>query len=307
MKKEILFCFILTAIFVMFFISLVSAVYIEDNRTINNLDHAIRIQEINTVPHEIIPGNSATLGIKIRNSAKLHLDDVRIKLVLPEEFSFLDDVNQVKISRLESEDSKNISFNIITLPSTSEGIYDASLIIDYISYLGVNYDNFGEDKQDNYTFSLVVKGTPEIFAQIEKSEIYKGNDVGVVTIKFVNNGIGDAKFFTAKLLESENYEIISSNMDYIGDLDSDDFESIDFRIKLKKEKTTDLLLKIDYKDSLNEDYSKEFKLPLEIRGAKELGIKTNGTSTVIIILIVIAIIGYFVYKKYKKKKKIITI
>lgn len=291
-------------IFVMLFISLVSAVYIEDNRTINNMDHAIRIQEINTIPREMIPGNSAVIGIKIKNSAKLHLDDVRIKLVLPGGFGFLDDVNQIKISRLESEDSKNVFFNVISSPSIGEGIYDASLIVNYVSYLGTNYANVGEDKQDNYTFGLVVKGIPNILAQIEKSEIYRGNDIGVVTIKFINNGVGNVKFLTAELLDSKNYDIVSSKINYVGDLDSDDFESIDFRIKLKKEKTTDLLLKIDYKDSLNEEYSKEFKLPLEIRNAKELGIKTNGTSTAIIIIIVIAIIAYFVYKKYKKKKKI---
>ena len=302
MKKEFI-----SVIFIIFFISLVSAAYIEDNRTISNMDHAIRIREISSVPNYIIPGGNAIIKIGIKNSAKLHLDDVRIKMVLPGEFSFLDDVNQVKISRLESEGSKNISFNIISSPGISEGIYDASLIVDYVSYFGVNFDNVGEDKQDNYTFGLVVKGTPDIFAQIEKSEIYQGNDIGVVTIKFVNNGVGNAKFLTTELLESENYEIISSNKDYIGDLDSDDFESVDFRIKLKRERTTDLSLKITYRDSLNEDYSKEFKLPLEVRNAKELGIKTNGTSTVIIIIIVIAIICYLVYRKYKKKKKIITI
>lgn len=299
--------FAIPIIFVMFFMSLVSATYIEDNRTISNMDHAVRIQEISSVPDYIIPGGDAIIKIGIKNSAKLHLDDVRIKLVLPGEFSFLDDVNQVKISRLESESSKNISFNIISSPGISEGIYDASLIVDYVSYFGVNFDNVGEDKQDNYTFGLVVKGTPNLFAQIEKSEIYRGNDVGVVTIKFVNNGVGNAKFLTTELLESENYEIISGNKDYIGDLDSDDFESVDFRIKLDKERTTDLLLKITYRDSLNENYSKEFRLPLEVREAKELGIKTNGTSKIVIVIIVIAIIGYLVYRKYKKKKKIITI
>ena len=291
----------------LFLINLVSAVYIEDNRTIINMDHAIRIQEINSIPTDIVPGNAANIKIIIKNSAKLYLDDVRIKLIIPEGFSFLDDVNQVKISRLESGDSKNISFNIIASQSISEGIYDASLTIDYVSYLGTDYFNVGENKQDNYTFGLVVKGTPSIFAQIEKSEIYKGNDLGAVTIKLINNGIGNAKFLTLELLDSENYEIISSSNNYIGDLDSDDFESVDFRIKLNKEKNTDLLLKIDYKDSLNEDYSEEFKLPLEIRSAEELGIKTNGTSTAIIVLIILAIIGYFIYRKYRKKKKIVTI
>jgi len=281
---------------------LVSAVYIEDNGTIINMDHATRIKEINVVPENIAPGNPAEIRIKIENNAYFRLDDVRIKLVLPSEFKFLNDVNQVKISRLESKESKDFAFNIIAAPATAEGIYQLSLIADYVSYLGKEYYAVGEDKEDNYTFGVVVKASPEIFAQIEKSEIYKGNDIGLITIKIVNKGIGNAKFVVLELLNSEDYEIISANREYIGDLDSDDFDSVDFRIKLNKEKNTDLLLKIDYKDSLNQQYLMEFSVPLEIRTAKELGIATNGTTTIIVIIIIIAVIGYFVYKKFRKKK-----
>ena len=47
-------------------INLVGAIYIEDNRTIINMDHAIRIQEINSVPEDIAPGESATINLKIK-------------------------------------------------------------------------------------------------------------------------------------------------------------------------------------------------------------------------------------------------
>lgn len=306
MKKEILTGFILIG-FLLISISNISAVYIEDNLTVNNMNHAIRVQKISSVPSYIIPGGSAVINIKIKNSARIHLDDLRIKLDLPEDLSFLNDVDQIRISRLESEESKDISFNIIASQDIAEGVYKASLIMEYVSYFGMNFENVGEYKQDNYTLGLIVKGTPNILTQIEKSEIYRGNDIGVVTIKFINNGIGNAKFLTAELLDSENYDALSSRINYVGDLDSDDFESIGFRIKLRKEKTTDLLLKINYKDSLNEDYSNDFKLPLEIRDAKDLGIKTNGTTKVTIVIIIVAVIGYLIYKKYRKKKKIKTI
>jgi len=298
---------VILGLIVLLAVSQIYALNTDDNQTIANMGHAIRIEGIKTIPENLVPGNPARLDITIKNNAKLRLDDLRAKLKLPSGFSFLNDVDQVKISRLESGESKNISYNIIASQSTSEGIYDASLILNYVSYLGVNFANVGEDKEDNYTFGIIVKGTPNIIAQIEKSEIYKGNDIGIITIKFINNGVGNVKFFTVELLDSENYDIVSSKINYVGDLDSNDFQSVDFRIKLRKEKTTDLLLNANYKDVLNKDYSEDFKLPLEIRDAKELGIKTNGTSTAIIIIIVIAVIGYLVYRKYRKKKKIITI
>ena len=284
---------------------MISAEYIEDNSTINNMGHALRIEKINSDPLNIIPGNEARVEISLMNNAGLYLDDVRVKLILPSGFNFFDDVNQVKITRLESRESKNISFKVIASQSISEGIYEASLVIDYVSYLGKNFANVGQNKEDNFTFGLVVKANPNIIAQVEKTDIYKGNNLGGVTITFVNNGVGNAKFFTTTLLDSEDYEIISNNLDYIGDLDSDDFDSVDFRIKLKNTKDPVLLLRSDYKDALNRDYSKEFSLPLEIRNAEDLGIATNNTSYVVLFIILIAIVSYFIYKKYRPKKKLL--
>lgn len=287
-------------------ISQASALYLEDNQTIINMDHAVRIQKLNSNPAIIAPGENVTISLEVKNSAQLVLDDLRITLILPSTFKFLNDVNRVKISRLESGESKNIGFSAIASPTASEGIYDASLIIEYVSYLGTDYSNVGKEKRDNYTFGLTVKAVPEIFAQIESAGVYQGKDVGVVTIKFVNQGVGNVQFLTAELLDSEDYEVITSNKEYIGDLDSDDFESVDFRIKLNEEKKVDLLLKAYYKDSLNKNYAQEFKLPLEMRTAKELGISTNGTASTIGIILLLAVIAYFVYKKYRPKKKLIV-
>jgi len=304
MKKISLIGFVMLLILII----QVSAIYVEDNRTVVNMDHAIRIKQLQIIPPEISPGESGIINITLKNSAKLHLDDIRIDLDLPEEFNIYNDVDKIKISKLDSTEEKNFQFRIIPSPSSDEGVYGGNLIVNYVSYLEVNEElGVGEEKEDNFTFGIIIKGTPKIFAKIEKTGVYKGNEVGDVTIKFVNNGVGDIKFLTVELLESEDYEIISSNKEYIGDLDSDDYESVDFRIKLKKEKTTDLLLKINYKNSLNEDFSEEFKLPLELRTADELGVKTNGTAYTALVVILLSIVIYFIYRKYKKKKKIITI
>lgn len=262
--------------------------------------HVLVIRNISTSPETLIPGEPSILKMIVENIGNQFVNDIVITFNSTNEIYLINDISNRKISRLDAGEFKEINFDIIVLPNTAEGVYKPKIIADYVNHIG-------EERQDLGEIGLMVKATPAIFAKLDSTEIYKGNDIGIVTIKFVNNGLGDAKFLTAELLESKDYEIISSNAEYIGDLGSDDFESVDFRIKLNNEKNVNLLLRIDYKDSLNKDFSKDFKLPFKIRTAKELGIKTNGTSTTIIIIVIIAIVSYFVYKKYKKKKKIITI
>jgi hypothetical protein len=266
----------------------------------NRLDfgHVLVIRNISTVPETLIPGEPSILKMIVENTGNQFVNDIVITFNSTDEIYLINDISKRKIPRLYPNEFKEIYFDIIALPNAAEGVYKPKIIADYVNHVG-------EERQDAGEIGLAVKALPGIFAKIDSTEIYKGNNLGAVTIKFVNNGMGDAKFLTVEILESKDYEVISSNTEYIGDLDSDDFESVNFRIKINNEKNTNLLLKINYKDSLNKDYSKDFKLPFKIRDAKELGIKTNGTSTIIIVILIIIIASYFIYKRYKKKKKII--
>jgi hypothetical protein len=301
MKKEIIVLGLISIFFINLLIIQTSAV----TPTISyehrlDFGHVLVIRNISTSPETLIPGEPSILKMIVENTGNQFVNDIVITFNSTDEIYLINDISKRKIPRLDSGEFKEINFNIIVLPNTAEGVYNPGIIADYVNHIG-------EERQDIGEIGLAVKANPAIFAKVDSTGIYKGNSLGVVTIKFVNNGMGNAKFLTAELLESKDYEIISSNTEYIGDLDSDDFESVDFRIKLNNEKNVNLLLRIDYQDSLNKDFSKDFKLPFKIRTAKELGIKTNGTSTAIAVILIIIVAGYFIYKKYKKKKKIITI
>jgi hypothetical protein len=301
MKKEMKILGLVIMILGLFLVGQISAVtptLSYENRL--DFGHVLVIRNISTYPETLVPGEPSILKMIVENTGNQFVNDIVITFNSTNEIYLINDISKRKISRLDSQEFKEINFDIIVLPNTAEGVYKPKIIADYVNHIG-------EERQDIGEIGLAVKAAPGIFARLDSTEIYKGNNIGAVTIKFVNNGLGDAKFLTAELLESKDYEIISSNTEYIGDLDSDDFESVDFRIKLNNEKNVNLLLRVNYQDSLNKDFSKDFKLPFKIRTAEELGIKTNGTSTVIIVIIIIAIIGYFIYKKYKKKKKITTI
>jgi len=284
-------------------ISSISALYVPDTN-IQEFGHFIRIQEINITPKEISPGEEGIISFKLINNGEENVEDVISRLILPAGLESFNDVDIVKISKIKSLETQEIKFKIIASPTTPEGIYRTNLSVSYTSYFGANFANIGESQSDSFSFGVVVKSSPQIFVQIEDSKIYKGNDNGEVTIKFVNNGIADVKFLTIELEDTEDYDIISNSKEYIGDLDSDDFESIDFRLKMyKKRGEISFPLKIDYKDSMNNNYNDILTASMELRSAKELGVEKSNTTTYFLIVVVLGIVGWFGWKKYKKKKK----
>ncbi len=195
------------------------------------------------------------------------------------------------MSEIKPDEEFKFDFNIITLPKTTEGVYKAFLSINYVNYVG-------EEREDNYSVGIVVKSIPKIFAQIEKADIYQGKRNGDITLLFTNNDLANIKFLTSELQNSEDYEIISNNKKYIGDLDSGDFQSTVFTINVKDNMDEIRIpVKITYKDSLNKDYTENLEIPFKIRSAKELGIKDNSYYWIIFVLLVVVIAIIYIYRK----------
>jgi hypothetical protein len=249
-------------------------------------------------PSPVAPGSTATMEFKIKNTGTDFIKDVRIDINLPDELAPYNDITQRRIALMEAGESKLISFNVIAFPSAEESIYNSTLKATY-------QNSIGYEKQDNGTISVMIGGTPNIFVTIENSEIYKGNNIGEVSILFINNEIADVRFLTVELMPSVNYDIIGPSKDYVGDLDSDDFETVDFRLNVKtKEDSVTLPLLLTYRDALNREYMKEVDLVLIMRSPEELGIASDNTVLIVVIVIVLAVVAYIVYKKYFKKKNV---
>jgi len=300
MKKEIL----IFGIAMILMIGVVSALYVEDSETVD-FGHYMRIYNVSSKPSYISPGEESIISFNIKNNGKGAAENIRIKLILPPELKFYEDVDTVKISKLNPLESLGVNFQIIASPDASEGVYNANLTVDYTSFFAADFANVGEDYHDNFVLGIIVKSDPIIFVEVEDSKIYKGQNTGEVTFKFVNNDLADVKFLTVELEESEDYKIISSPREYIGDLDSDDFESIDFKLKAKKTSKDILLpLKISYKDSMNKDYEDRIEASLKMYSAKELGVEKNNATTYLVVIVILGVVGWFVWKRYFKKKKI---
>ena len=124
-----------------------------------------------------------------------------------------------------------------------------------------------------------------------------------MTIKIVNKGLNDIKLMNVKLMESEDYNILSKSEEYVGSIDSDDYETIDFTITAKKD--TDLVLDLEYMDANNVKYTEEQNIPLNLLSREDAQKLSNGGNGFVGVLIIIIIVGagIFFYIRHKKKKK----
>ena len=292
MKKYLMTVFLFSFLFL---VLVNSASAIETTVLKPRFGHVLYISYDGMEPSPVAPGSTAIMSFTIKNTATEFIRDLRININLPYQLAPYNDIVQRRITMMEAGESQVINFNVVALPSAAEGIYNATLEASYLNSIGY-------ERQDNGTISLMIGGTPKIFVTIESSEIYKGNNIGDVDILLVNNEIADVRFLTVELMPSMDYDIIGPNREYVGDLDSDDFETVDFRLNVKtKEDSVVLPLFLTYRDALNREYEEEVDLVLVMRSPEELGIASNNTALIIVSLVVVAIIAYVVYRKYVKK------
>ncbi len=255
---------------------------------------SLYILGVNITPPEIQPGSSSIITIRLYNVAPHPLRDIIINLELPSQFAPAETTKK-KIRSIEGEEVLNVSFDVIALPNSDEGIYKVPLAISYL-------DEIGNEYRENNTISLRISAEPKIFIGLSNSDIYEGNLLGKVSIRIANTGIGDIKFLIAELISSADYDILGPEKVYVGEIPSDDYETIEFKINAKNSKEMDLLLKLSYADSNNKEYTRIIEIPVDIRSAKDLGIKQN-KNNLFIFAIIGSIVLFLIYKKIRNMSK----
>ncbi|MCK4521464.1 MAG: hypothetical protein KAU20_02740, partial [Nanoarchaeota archaeon] len=128
-----------------------------------------------------------------------------------------------------------------------------------------------------------------------------------ISVKFVNKGSSDIKFVYATLQNSKEYEIVSPAGVYVGNIDSDDYETAEYTIYVKRtrKKSLALPLLIEYRDANNKLYTENMNINLKLYSAsqaKRYGLIKSNKAIGFFITVIIVAAGIFFYRKYKKKK-----
>lgn len=268
----------------------------------------LSVEKIITQPEIIEPGSKSSLTISLMNHASSLIKDIKIILDLGESgdeetpFAPVGSTNEKVISSIDAKASDSVEFELLADPDAKSKVYKVPIIIQYLDVLNKNYSR-------TLTAALVVGSQPDLSLYIDSSTIYSAGKTGEVTVKIVNKGLTDIKFLNVNLDDAEGYEIISPPNVYIGNIDSDDYESIDFKLSVEKTKNKKVVLPltVEYKDANNQNYKKNFKLELPLYSsseAKKMGL-VKGTSkfAIFVMILAVAAVIFIAYRTFKRRRK----
>ena len=277
---------------------------------------ALTVESVDVSPREIEPGKTATIVITLENNLNEDVTDVSVSLdlsgVVTSEmpgvpsvtfdlpFAPYDSSSEVTKDEIEDGKNKDFRFEIIALSDAESGVYKIPLKISYLD----------EDEERHERESLIgvtVNSPPIIGVELEDGLLLKDQN-NEVTLRVINKGLSDVKFLEVEAGKSTYYSLISKGSVYIGDIDSDDFDSVDFRLffKEKTPSTVSMPVTITYRDITNKEYSEEFDVDLKVYStekALELGLIQKSKTTTYIGAAVVLIVLWIIYRKIKKRRQ----
>jgi hypothetical protein len=287
---------------------------------VRTLDATLGIESITTSPSMLEPGKEGTVRIAVKNLADSSLRQVSVKLdltlatlasasgstsaglsslldVLP--FANVGSGTEKRVGVIYPGEQTFFEYDLVVYPDAASRVYKIPVIITF-------FDEQGEAYTKSDIVGIIVGSKPELEVVLDSYDITQPGTSGRVSFKFINKGVSDIKFVTARIGSDDDHKVLSADMDYVGNIDSDDFQTSDFRIYVEPtagEKVT-LPVEVTYKDSNNNDYTKKADLIMNLytkQQAQQLGIQKQSTWPYVIMVIVIIVAGIFVYRAYRRR------
>ncbi len=267
------------------------------------LASALTIGSVTNTPNEVQPGEQFSLTVKIENNMNQNVVNAVVSLDLSEKTPFAPYLssNAKYIDRIDKEDSEKATFNLAVFSDAVSGTY---LVPVRVSYTLGNNGTIPQNESLGMV-SVIINAKPKIEVSSEGNPLIKGTE-GKISLKIVNSGFGNAKFLSISVGEARGIQVTSSDKVYIGNIDSNDFDTSDFNVFVTQTSlsTISLPVEITYTDSANNQINESKVISINAYTSQEatnLGLVKKSNATAIIISVVLVIIIFFVYRSIRKR------
>jgi len=256
---------------------------------------------VNTVTVDTLyPGTTGSINIKLENNLNDDAERVSLSLIFSNTQFTPIGSSEDSTSDIGEDETKTFTYTIKASNEIKPGDYEIPYILTFVTE---NEDVITPSEKKG-SIGIKVIGNPDIVTSATADNPILGQK-GQIKIKIVNKGFYDARFASLKI-ETQGITLLSEDQTYIGNIDSDDFETSTFDAIFNTQNPK-IKAVVQYKDFDNLDITKEFIIPLQIytsEQAKELGIIETSNLPFYTFIIIFLIIIWIVIKKIRKNKKL---
>ncbi|MEK6860074.1 MAG: CARDB domain-containing protein [Nanoarchaeota archaeon] len=268
--------------------------------SMTSLTSALTISSVSTNPDSIAPGETAQVSLVVKNNGENDIADVSVGLDFTNlplaPFNSGSDFN---VDELDSDKSRQASFQIIALNDAKSGIYKIPVKIEY------SENSIVKTKQS--MISIMINSVPILNVEAEDGLLLKGQN-NKITLKIINKGLADVKFLDISIDSSTSYDVISQKNVYIGDVDSNDFQTADFSLFFKDNalNTVTIPVTLTYKDITNKEYTQSYDVQIKVynkQQAQSLGLQTKSNTLYYVVGIITLILVFILYRVIRNKRR----
>lgn len=266
---------------------------------VKSSESILNIGSVSLDPEHISPGQEATLTVIVENLADITLDQVKAKLDLDGlPFAPIGSTDEITLDHLRRGEEARLTFRLIALPNAQSEVHKVPLQISF-------FDNTGVETIRTNNIGIIVDEQPDYTVSLEDSKIVLPNQKGDLILSVSNRGIAELKFVTIEMLPAQGFSILSSPRIYLGNLESDDFETAQFTVYPETSGELSVPFQIEYKDSYNRPHKDRLQIPVKVytsSEAKKYGLVAKKSYWPIIIVIILVVLALLWWRRKKKKK-----
>lgn len=266
--------------------------------SIQNPSQIISMTNVKTIPETVAPGKSVKVAISLTNTYSSTLRDISLKLDMQNATYFApkSTTSDLNIQYLAPNEEETIEIELFVSPNAAADVYKIPITLSYT-------DDTGSSTTKSTYIGIDVNQEPVYSAYLEEITAFEKNHPGKAVLSISNVGPVDIKYLTARILESDSYDIISKSQIYVGNLKPDDYQTAEFKIYRKSK--GELKLLITYKDSYGNEYSKVESLALPLFSNSEAikyGLMPQSTAfTTLLSIIFIILLIWTIWEWYSHK------
>lgn len=260
--------------------------------SLGSLASAVTVQTVSG--DSLIPGGEGLIRMEVENILNRDVEDVSIRLIFDDLPLTPIGSSEEGVDELEDGEEETFGFRIRADNDIVPGNYRVPYIL--------RYDDNGVKEREG-SIGVRVTGNIDLAFSTTTETPVIGQE-GTINLKITNKGFADARFVSVRIFP-EGFTTTSESDVYVGNVDSDDFETVSFDV-IFNNRNARVVGIVEYRNFENKLVTRNIDMPLEVytnEEALELGIIERSNTVLYVSIVIVLLVLWFVWRAVRKRRR----